>query len=121
MAIQLTIADDSMLSRKNVRKAIPAALDAEITEVGNGAEALQAVAAGKAELLLLDLQMPVLDGFSVLAELKQQQANAVVIVISADIQPQAVARVLSLGAAGFLQKPLQPAKLEQLLLEVGLL
>lgn len=121
MALQLTIADDSLLSRKNIRKAIPQALDATITEACNGAEALQAVAAGQAELLLLDLQMPVLDGYEVLAQLQQQEVNTVIVVISADIQPQAVARVLSLGAVGFLQKPLQATQLEQLLLEVGLL
>jgi CheY-like chemotaxis protein len=65
--------------------------------------------------------MPVLDGFEVLAELKAQEANTVVIVISADIQPQAVARVLSLGASGFLKKPLQEAELRQMFIKVGLL
>jgi two-component system chemotaxis response regulator CheY len=121
MAILVTITDDSMLSRKNIRKALPPELDAEITEACNGQEALAAVYGGKAELLFLDLQMPIMDGFEVLAELQKREHNTVVIVISADIQPKAVERVLALGALRFLQKPLNQQQLHQVLLEVGLL
>ena len=89
--------------------------------VDDGQQALDRLAEESFDLVITDCRMPVLDGFDVLAQLQQQEVNTVIIVISADIQPQAVARVLSLGAAGFLQKPLQATQLEQLLLEVGLL
>lgn len=121
MSLAITIADDSLLSRKNVRKAVPSELDAIITEATNGVEALAAVNAGHAELLFLDLQMPVMDGFAVLETLQKQNANAIVIVISADIQPLAVERVYKLGAFRFLQKPLDPSQLRSALAEVGLL
>lgn len=121
MAIPVTITDDSMLSRKNIRKALPPELNAEITEACNGQEALAAVYSGKAELLFLDLQMPIMDGYEVLAELQKKEHNTVVIVISADIQPKAVERVLALGALRFLQKPLNQQQLHQVLLEVGML
>jgi len=121
MPIPVTIADDSLLSRKNVRKAIPEELQPEITEACNGAEAVAAVAAGKAEILFLDLTMPIKDGFEVLAELQQMHAKTIVIVISADIQPLAVERVYQLGAFKFLQKPLNPEQLRSALSEVGLL
>ena len=84
MAIPVTIADDSLLSRKTVRKALPPEWDIELTEACNGKEALAAVAAGKAEVLFLDLTMPELDGFGVLRQLHEHHAKTVVIVISAD-------------------------------------
>ncbi|WP_348732390.1 response regulator [Rheinheimera texasensis] len=121
MPIPVTIADDSLLSRKTVRKALPADWDIDLTEVCNGKEALAAVAAGKADVLFLDLTMPELDGFAVLRELHDHHAKTVVIVISADIQPQARKLVESLGAYRFLSKPLQPEPLRQTLSELGLL
>lgn len=121
MAIPVTIADDSMLSRKTVRKALPPGWDIELTEACNGREALAAVNAGKADVLFLDLQMPELDGFQVLRELHQHHAKTVVIVISADIQPEAQKLVAELGAFRFLRKPLQPEQLAQTLAELGLI
>jgi CheY-like chemotaxis protein len=121
MATPITICDDSLLSRKNVRKALPPEWDVEITEATNGEEALAAVAGGKAEVLFLDLTMPLLDGFGVLSYLKQHHAKTIVIVISADIQPKAMELVNELGAYRFLKKPLNPPELHQVLTEVGLI
>ncbi len=121
MSIPVTIADDSLLSRKTVRKALPPDWDISLTEASNGHEALAAVAAGKAEVLFLDLTMPELDGFGVLRELHEHHAKTIVIVISADIQPEAQKIVDSLGAFRFLPKPLQADQLRQTLAELGLL
>lgn len=121
MAIPVTIADDSLLSRKTVRKALPPDWDIALTEVCNGKEALAAVAAGKADVLFLDLTMPELDGFGVLRQLYEHHAKTIVIVISADIQPEARKLVESLGAFRFLHKPLQSEQLRQTLADLGLL
>jgi len=121
MAIPVTIADDSALSRKMIRRALPAHWDAEISEATNGREAILAVEAGKADVLFLDLQMPEMNGYQVLQTLKEHHEKTVVIVISADIQPEAVALVNSLGAFRFLKKPLVASDLQQTLIEVGLL
>lgn len=121
VTIPVTIADDSMLSRKTLRKALPPSWDIELTEACNGREALAAVNAGKADVLFLDLTMPELDGFGVLRELQQHHAKTVVIVISADIQPEAQKLVAALGAYRFLRKPLQADQLHQTLTELGLI
>ncbi|WP_027671852.1 response regulator [Rheinheimera baltica] len=121
MPIPVTIADDSMMSRKAVRRALPADWDIEITEATNGKQALAAVEAGKAEVLFLDLTMPELDGFGVLRYLHEHHAKTIVIVISADIQPEAKKLVDSLGAFRFLHKPLNPEQLSQVLFDVGLI
>ncbi|NCO70535.1 MULTISPECIES: response regulator [Shewanella] len=121
MPIPITIADDSMMSRKVVRRALPADWDIEITEVTNGKEALEAVEAGKADVLFLDLTMPELDGFGVLSYLNEHKTKTIVIVISADIQPEAKKLVDKLGAFRFLHKPLNSEQLSQALIDVGLI
>lgn len=121
MPIPVTIADDSMMSRKAVRRALPADWDIEITEATNGKEALAAVEAGLADVLFLDLTMPELDGFGVLRYLHEQHAKTIVIVISADIQPEAKKLVDALGAFCFLHKPLNPQQLSKVLSDLGLI
>lgn len=121
MPIPVTIADDSAMSRKMIKKALPVDWDITLSEATNGKEALEAVQAGLADVLFLDLQMPVMTGYDVLAYLHDHHAKTIVIVISADIQPEAVAQVSALGAFRFLKKPLQPAELHATLHELGLL
>lgn len=121
MAIKLTIADDSKMSRKSIIRALPEGWDVEIHEAQNGKEALKNYVDGLADVMFLDLTMPELDGFGVLEHLHSADARCVVIVISADIQPYAQERVHQLGAATFIQKPLDPEQLKQVLHEVGLL
>ena len=121
MPIPVTIADDSALSRKTIKRALPPEWDISIHEAKNGVEALEAVNQGLAEVLFLDLQMPQMDGFQVLKELQQEHKKTVVIVISADIQPEAQALVSSMGAFRFLKKPLNAEQLKETLIDVGLL
>lgn len=120
-SLKILIVDDSAMSRKLVMKALPPELNAEVTQAGNGEEALAAYHAGNAEVIFLDLTMPVMDGFRALELLKREDANAVVIVISADIQPQAQQRVRDLGAAAFVKKPITPEAMQAALHEIGLL
>ncbi|CAM5225787.1 response regulator [Alishewanella longhuensis] len=121
MPIPVTIADDSALSRKMIKRALPENWDADISEAINGKEAIMAVESGKADVLFLDLQMPEMDGYQVLQTLRDHHEKTVVIVISADIQPAAVALVNSLGAFRFLKKPLVADELQKVLIELGLL
>jgi CheY-like chemotaxis protein len=79
-----------------------------VTEAGNGQEALdQLRVAPPPCLILLDLMMPVMDGWQFRARQRQDPTLAAipVVVISADGGVQQKARAL--GAAGFLQKPIE--------------
>ena len=60
---------------------------------------------GKASVMFLDLTMPDMSGYQVLETLRHEDLNTFVIVVSADIQPQAQARVRELGAIAFVAKP----------------
>ncbi|SJL83988.1 response regulator [Vibrio palustris] len=121
MTIAVTVCDDSKLSRKAVIRSLPEDWDINLTEATNGQEAVECFRAGKADVLFLDLTMPIMDGFEVLKTLKEEGARNYVFVISADIQPESQRRVNELGAVRFLKKPLDMNLLRSILHEVGLL
>ena len=121
MATPILVVDDSAMSRKLVIKALPPEWDVEITQAGNGQEALDNYRNGKAHVMFLDLTMPVMDGYEVLETLKREGLNAFVIVISADVQPKAQERVKELGAIAFLKKPVKTDEVTQVLREYGIL
>ncbi len=121
MTIPLLICDDSNMARKQVAKALPAGWDVEITFATNGLEGIQAIRDGKGEMVFLDLTMPEMDGYQVLEAVKAENLDAMIIVISGDIQPDALTRVTKLGAMDFIQKPVSPEKLQEVLRKFGLM
>ncbi|EAR07966.1 response regulator [Reinekea blandensis] len=121
MTVPLLVVDDSSFARKQVIRALPKGWDVEVSQASNGEQALELIKAGKGDVVLLDLTMPVMDGFAVLEEIKARDLPAVVIVISGDIQPEAEARVMKLGALAFIKKPLDSEQLHQVLSDFGIL
>lgn len=121
MPIPLLICDDSNMARKQVARSLPPDWDVDITFATNGLEGLQAIREGKGEMLFLDLTMPELDGYGVLDAIKSEGLKSVVIVISADIQPEARDRVIKAGALDFIRKPVSVEKLTEILSKYGLL
>ena len=121
MAIPILVVDDSAMSRKLVIKALPQEWDVEISQAANGQEALTLCKSDKPQVMLLDLTMPVMDGFEVLEALKAEGLSPFVIVISADVQPKAQERVKELGAGAFLRKPIKTEEIKQVLMDHGLL
>lgn len=102
-------------------KSLPAGWDVEITFATNGLEGIQAIREGKGEMVFLDLTMPEMDGYQVLEAVKNEGLNAMIIVISGDIQPDAYTRVTKMGAMEFIQKPVSPDKLQEVLRKFGLI
>ncbi|WP_423896913.1 response regulator [Candidatus Pelagadaptatus aseana] len=121
MTIPLLICDDSNMARKQVARSLPDGWDVDITFATNGVEGVEAIRAGKGEMLFLDLTMPEMDGYGVLETIKAEGLKSVVIVISGDIQPEARERVLKLGALEFIKKPINKEKLTNVLQMFGLL
>lgn len=120
MATPILVVDDSPMARKMLIKSLPSTWDVEITQAVNGKEALDAYRAGKADVMFLDLTMPVMDGYEVLENLQKEGLNSFVIVVSADIQPLAQERVKKLGAMAFIKKPVNPDLIESVLKQYGI-
>ncbi|MFY0665699.1 MAG: response regulator [Natronospirillum sp.] len=121
MSIPILICDDSSFARKQMARTLPPEWDVTISYAENGLEALDAVRAGKGNVMFLDLTMPIMDGYQVLEVIKQEDLPCMVIVVSGDIQPEAIARVKQLGALEFIEKPIDPDKTRQVLSEFGIL
>jgi len=119
MPTRLVICDDSGMARKQIARALPPQWDLHVEFAADGREALELVRAGRVDVLLLDLTMPVMDGYETLQAFKAEGLAPKVIVVSGDVQPNARKRVLELGALDFLKKPLDPAQLEQALTRLG--
>lgn len=121
MSIPLLICDDSNMARKQVKKSLPDEWDVDITFATNGVEGIEAIRQGKGEMVFLDLTMPEMDGYAVLECVKNEGLKSIIIVISADIQPEARERVMGAGALDFIKKPINKDKLAEVLRKYGLL
>ncbi|HEY2604592.1 response regulator [Paraburkholderia sp. RL18-103-BIB-C] len=120
MPLPIVIADDSLLARKVLTRALPPDWEVDVSYASNGREALALYREGKASVMFLDLTMPDMTGYQVLEALQHEDLNTFVIVVSADVQPMAQARVRALGAAAFIAKPVTPEAVLPILKEYGL-
>ncbi|WP_329280694.1 response regulator transcription factor [Streptomyces sp. NBC_00691] len=110
--IRVVIADDEPLIRAGIRMILTSDPEIEVVaEAANGREAVEAARAHAADVVLLDIQMPVLDGLSALPELRRAAPTARVIVLTTFGERDNVLRTLEHGGAGFLLKDTAPAEL----------
>lgn len=121
MSTPVLICDDSALARKQMARTLPKEWEVDITYATNGAEGIEAIKAGKGEVVFLDLNMPVMDGYEVLELIQKEDLPALVIVVSGDIQIKAHERVKALGALDFIQKPVSADAISNILMEYGIL
>ena len=106
---EILVVDDSRLSRRFLTTPLKQA-GHSITEAVNGEEGLRAFEASSPELVVTDLLMPVMDGPTLLAHLRDR-SQVPVIVVSADIQESTRELVMQLGISSFLNKPFQAEQL----------
>jgi DNA-binding response OmpR family regulator len=113
MKAKILVADDDLLYRTLFSTSLDE-FGFEVRCVNNGAEALEALTKEPFDLLLLDLIMPVLDGFGTLSQLqtKKLMKRPPVIIISATDESDALTRCFAAGAIDMLPKPFEPAMLQ---------
>ncbi|HLG05634.1 MAG TPA: ATPase, T2SS/T4P/T4SS family [Gemmatimonadales bacterium] len=111
-APHILVADDDPQMRRLVRSILERD-GYRVSEAADGLEALESVEAGQFDLMLLDIDMPRLDGLGVLEELRARirTAGVPVVVLTARTDDTEI-RVLELGAQDFLSKPVQPQSLQ---------
>ncbi|MBN9060837.1 MAG: response regulator transcription factor [Rhizobiales bacterium] len=103
---RIVIADDHPLVRAALRQAIEARFtSAEAIEVGSFEDAVAEVARhDEVDLLLLDLAMPGVEGFSGLIYLRAQHPSLPVVIVSGNDDPGVIRRSLDFGASGYIPK-----------------
>ena len=109
--MKVLVVDDEPIARRVLKEELALLPGVEITgEAANGAEALAQIAALAPDLVLLDLQMPVMTGLDVLRRLGNA-GHPVVIVVTA--YNQYVREALDCGAADYLMKPVDSPRLQR--------
>jgi len=107
--MKFLVIDDHELIREAMRGTL-AQLEsgAEILEAADGAQAIRLVEQhADLDLILLDLNLPDRDGFSMLAELRRNHPGVSVVVMSAQQDQDSVVKALNMGALGFIPKSAQ--------------
>ena len=105
MKYQVLLVEDSKAIQQMYRNKLILEQFAVVT-ADNGMEAIKAFSVSKPDIILLDLMMPIMDGYKVLQVVKTDQKfkDLPVLVFSAKGQPDEVEKALSLGASGFIVK-----------------
>ncbi|MFF7204010.1 response regulator [Streptomyces sp. NPDC008141] len=110
--IRVVIADDEPLIRAGIRMILTSDPGIQVVaEAANGREAVDMTRAHGADVVLLDIQMPVMDGLTAVGELRRAVPAARVIVLTTFGERDNVLRTLESGGAGFLLKDTAPAEL----------
>ncbi|MDA8414792.1 MAG: chemotaxis response regulator protein-glutamate methylesterase [Desulfobacteraceae bacterium] len=119
-AVRVVVVDDSAFSRRTITKMLEGIKDIEVIGFAtNGEEGIQKVIALKPDLVTLDLEMPKMDGFTLLRILTNRFSMPV-IVISALSGADNVFKALELGALDFIAKPSSTASADLLLIKEDL-
>ena len=122
MALDLLAVDDSPVTRKMVRRALGlCGLDVgEVHEAGDGVEALARLATHRVDLVLADINMPVMNGMELVRRMSADPALAAipVVVVATPISEQKVEQLLDSGARAYLAKPFRPEALRDLVLQI---
>jgi DNA-binding NarL/FixJ family response regulator len=110
--IRVLIVDDHALVRASLNALLGA--DAELEVVGecvDGAEVVAACTTTRPDVVLMDIRMPRMSGITAAAELKVQQPEVRVLMLTASISADNIARAAAAGAVGFLLKDGDPSHL----------
>ena len=120
MSTPILICDDSGFARRQMARSLPDSWDVDISFAENGEQALTLIREGKGDVVFLDLNMPVMDGYQTMEEIRKHDLPCLVIVVSGDVQAQAREKMLALGALDFIRKPIDNDKLSHILSSYGI-
>jgi DNA-binding NarL/FixJ family response regulator len=111
VTIRVAIVDDQQLVRAGFRMLIGSQDDMEVVaEAGSGEEAIAALAATPADVVLMDVRMPGMDGLAATAALASSSEARIIILTTFDLDEYLIAAIKA-GASGFLLKDAPPEEL----------
>ncbi len=117
MPIRALIVDDSSVMRKIVERSLrEAGIDlTEVFQAGNGAEALAVLKQGPVDLILCDINMPVMDGLEFIKQLPgvENAKGVPVVMITTEGSEAHVVQAISSGARGYIRKPFTPEQVKE--------
>ncbi|MBE1489571.1 response regulator [Plantactinospora soyae] len=106
----VVLADDEVLLRKALAALLP--LEGQITvlaEAEDGEAAVQAVLRHRPDVLVIDLEMPGVDGLGAVAQIRRRWPGQVILMLTRHARPGVLRKALKLGVQGFVSKSAEPA------------
>jgi len=107
--VRALIVDDSSVMRKIVERTLrQAGLNlAVVLEAGNGAEALEVLKTKQVDLILSDINMPVMDGLEFVRQIRAQNlaSGIPVVMVTTESSEEHVKQAIQAGARGYIRKP----------------
>lgn len=114
--MRIVVADDSAFIRNILKRAIESHLqDVELVVCDSGVSAIKALEEKKTDWLVTDLLMPEMTGQELIKSVMTFEVQPEIIVVSADVQQGTKDELKLLGVERYLNKPLSPDKIEQLM------
>lgn len=111
--IKIAIADDHAIFRRGIVSLLQNNDDFEvISQAANGQELIDNLRKEQPHVILMDLQMPVLDGIRATQQIKKELSHIKIIIISMHDEAQFVSHLMELGANGYLLKDADPDEVE---------
>lgn len=101
--------DDSQAMRRSIMYALQRIGDIVCVEAQDGAEGLKKFTAGKFDIVLTDINMPLMDGLKLISQIRADPAfkELPIVVITTEAADADRARAMNLGASAYLTKPIQ--------------
>jgi two-component system, chemotaxis family, chemotaxis protein CheY len=112
MSFSILVVDDSDVMRSIIRRVLGiSGIDiGNVFEAGNGAEALRVMEQKWVDVVLTDINMPVMSGVELMAHMRESETFAAtpVIVISTEGRDDRIEKIMNAGASGYITKPFRP-------------
>ncbi|MDD6039323.1 MAG: response regulator [bacterium] len=112
---KILIGDDSILARKQLMDLLTSMGATKFIEAVNGKDAVEKYITDKPDLVFLDIVMPIKDGITAVQEIIAENPQATIIIVSSVGTQQQLKAALEAGAKDFIQKPLKPAQIQNII------
>jgi two-component system chemotaxis response regulator CheY len=113
------VVEDSPPMRKMIVFALSRIRELEVTEADDGVDALRRIAGTRFDIIITDINMPILDGLKLVKRLRADEAykEVPIIIITTEGAEEDRQRALALGANAYITKPIQAPQVIQLVRE----
>lgn len=117
--LQIAIADDHALFRKSLKLLIGSFENMEVVaEASNGIELLEKLTTATADILLLDLQMPEMDGFETCNKINALYPNIKILILTLISEEDTIKKIMNMRVNGYFTKNTNPHELEKAIWEL---